>query len=130
RSCVGDSIEMRVAALYDIHANLPALEAVLQEVRQEKVDQIIVGGDVLPGPMPSETIAFLLNLDIPTKFISGNGDRVVLAQMRDGDISEVPEQFREVIHWNAQQLGSEEENLLANWPKTLRLNILTLGEVL
>src|SRR5437588_5553072 len=121
---------MRVAALYDIHANLPALEAVLQEVRQEKVDQIVVGGDVLPGPMPRETIAFLLRLDIPTQFISGNGDRVVLAQMRGGDISEVPEQFREVIRWNAQQLSVEDEKLLANWPQTLRLNIPTLGEAL
>ncbi|HEV7510951.1 MAG TPA: metallophosphoesterase [Candidatus Acidoferrum sp.] len=43
---------MRVAAIYDIHGNLPALEAVLQEIRQEKVDQIIVGGDVLPAPCP------------------------------------------------------------------------------
>jgi len=45
----------RLAALYDIHANLPALEAVLQEIRQAEVDQIVVGGDVLPGPMPRET---------------------------------------------------------------------------
>ena len=40
---------MRVAALYDIHGNLPALEAVLQEIRQVEVDQIVVGGDVVPG---------------------------------------------------------------------------------
>ncbi len=44
---------MRVAALYDIHGNLPALEAVLQDIRQANVDQIVVGGDVVPGPMPS-----------------------------------------------------------------------------
>src|SRR5437879_1209675 len=100
---------MRVAALYDIHANFPALEAVLQEVRQEKVEQIVVGGDVLPGPMPRETISSLRSLDIRVQYICGNGDRVVLAQMRGGDISEVPEQFREVIRWNAKQLSSEEE---------------------
>jgi Icc-related predicted phosphoesterase len=41
---------MRVAALYDIHGNLPALEAVLQDIRQANVDQIVVGGDVVPGP--------------------------------------------------------------------------------
>jgi len=56
---------MRVAAIYDIHANLPALEAVLQEVLQADVDQIVVGGDVVPGPMPSETIQCLLDLDLP-----------------------------------------------------------------
>jgi Icc-related predicted phosphoesterase len=35
---------MRVAALYDIHGNLPALEAVLQDIRQAKVDFIVIGG--------------------------------------------------------------------------------------
>jgi hypothetical protein len=42
---------MRVAALCDIHGNLPALEAVLEEVRA-RVEQVVVGGDVFPGPMP------------------------------------------------------------------------------
>lgn len=43
-----------VAALYDIHGNLPALEAVLAEVRAAGVARIVVGGDVLPEPMPRE----------------------------------------------------------------------------
>jgi len=72
---------MHVAAIYDIHANLPALEAVIEEIRQAKVEQIIVGGDVVPGPMCRETIAYLLDLDIPTLFIQGNGDREVAAQI-------------------------------------------------
>jgi hypothetical protein len=55
---------MRVAAIYDIHGNLPALEAVLQEVRLAEVGLIVVGGDVVPGPMPRETLACLLDLDI------------------------------------------------------------------
>jgi predicted phosphodiesterase len=70
---------MRVAALYDIHGNLPALEAVLREIRLARVDQVVVGGDVLPGPMPRETLACLLGLDRPAQFILGNGDREVLA---------------------------------------------------
>src|SRR5207248_684629 len=71
---------MRVAAIYDIHGNLPALEAVLQEIRQAEVDHVVVGGDVLPGPMPRETITCLLDLDIPVQFLRGNGDREVLAR--------------------------------------------------
>ena len=55
-----------------------ALEAVLREVRAETVDLLLVGGDVLPGPMPRETLDCLLGLDIPVRFIRGNGDRVVL----------------------------------------------------
>ena len=43
---------MRVAALYDIHGNLPALEAVLRDVTAAGVDAVVVGGDVVPGPMP------------------------------------------------------------------------------
>lgn len=35
---------MRVAALYDIHGNPPALEAVLREVYRAGVDRIVVGG--------------------------------------------------------------------------------------
>lgn len=40
---------MPVAALYEIHGNLPALEAVLDEIHQLDVDRIVIGGDVLPG---------------------------------------------------------------------------------
>ena len=72
------SIE-RVAALYDIHGNLPALEAVLDEVRDARVDLIVVGGDVLPGPMPREALVRLLSLDVPVQFICGNGDLAVFA---------------------------------------------------
>jgi Icc-related predicted phosphoesterase len=47
---------MRVAAIYDIHGTLPALEAVIRDIRNAKVDQVVVGGDVVPGPMPRETL--------------------------------------------------------------------------
>src|SRR2546430_5193173 len=87
---------MRIAAIYDIHSNLPALEAVLDEIRREKVDQIIVGGDVVPGPMPRETIARLLEVDLPTQFITGNGDREIVAKMRGIETGTVPERFRHV----------------------------------
>src|SRR2546430_4206603 len=47
---------IRVAALYDIHGNLPALEAALAELEPEQPDLIVCGGDVVPGPMPIQTI--------------------------------------------------------------------------
>jgi putative phosphoesterase len=116
---------MRVAAIYDIHGNLPALEAVLQDVRRAEVDHVVVGGDVLPGPMPRETITCLLDLDIPVRFIQGNGDREVLSPT-----GAVPEPFREAMRWVAQQLPPEHERLIASWPQTLRIEISGLGEVL
>ena len=121
---------MRVAALYDIHGNVGALEAVLKEVRQEQVDLIVVGGDVLPGPMPRETLTRLLELDIPVRFIHGNGERLVVAQMAGGDISEVPEGFRDVIYWTAQQLPPEHQRSMASWPPTCQVEISGLGDVL
>jgi len=42
---------MRVAALYDIYGNHPTLEAVLHEIDLSDVDQIVVGGYIVPGPM-------------------------------------------------------------------------------
>lgn len=62
----------RLAAIYDIHGNLPALHAVLEDIRLAKVDQIVVGGDIVPGPMPREPLECLLNLDIPVQFVLGN----------------------------------------------------------
>lgn len=124
---------MRIAAIYDIHANLPALEAVFHDIGKAGVDQIVVGGDVLPGPMPRETIACLLNLDISAQFIVGNGDREVLAQMSGTETDwfhKAPEQWREPVRWTAQQLRPAHEQLLASWPKTLRVKIHGLGEVL
>src|SRR5690349_2185431 len=72
---------MRVAALNDIHSNLPALEAVLQDVRQAGVDQIVVGGDVVLGPMPRESLDALFSLDIPIQFIQGNCEREFLNEV-------------------------------------------------
>jgi len=120
---------MRVAALYDIHANLPALEAVMQEVRQARVDQIVVGGDIFPGLMPRETLTYLLNLDIPVQFIRGNCEEDVLALMRGGT-STVPERFLEGFRWVTQQLDPEYEPLIASWPLTLQIEIAGVGEVL
>ena len=129
---------MRVAALYDIHGNIPALEAVLEEVHQTGVDQVVVGGDIVPGPMPRETLRLLLDLDLPVQFIHGNGELAMLAQMAAADESLVtywgttsggplPEQFRPAYRWTVQQLYPDYEPVLASWPKTVRLEIDGLG---
>ena len=121
---------MRIAAIYDIHANLPALEAVLDDIRRARVDRLVIGGDVLPGPMPRETIDALLAVDLPVECIRGNGDREVLALMRGEEPATVPERFRDAIRWVARQLGRDDEALLARWPATLRLEIPGIGPVL
>ena len=133
---------MRVAALYDIHANLPALEAVADDIRSTGVDQIVVGGDVLPGPMPAETLDFLTSLEIPVHFIHGNGELAVLAQRSATDDpatvsywgtrtgEPLPEAGRSVVRWTAQQLSQEWAERISSWPKTLPMSVRNLGRVL
>jgi putative phosphoesterase len=120
---------MRVAALYDIHGNLPALEVVADAVERTGVDAIVVGGDVLPGPMPRETIEFLQGLRLPVKFIYGNGDREVLSSLAGIDTG-LPEPFRGAVRWNGEQLADEQRELVRDWPAKVQLDIPGLGEVL
>ncbi|MEO8334812.1 MAG: metallophosphoesterase family protein [bacterium] len=121
---------MRVAAIYDIHGNLPALDAVLEDIRIARVDQIVVGGDVVLGPMPNETLGRLLDLHVPVHFIKGNCDREVIAQHAGDDTSTIPPQVREIVHWVAQQMPPGYIREMQRWPKTLRLAIDGLGDVL
>jgi putative phosphoesterase len=121
---------MRVAAIYDIHGNLPALEAVLDEIRASGVDLIVVGGDVLPGPMPVETLECLRGLKPPAQFIRGNGEAAVLAQLAGVEGGTLPEQAREAVRWTAQQLHPEHVNWLASWPETCSVEVRGLGRAL
>jgi len=70
---------MRVAALYDIHGNPWALDAVLAEV---DADLIVVGGDVAPGPEVDACFERLDALDVPVRWVLGNGDREELDVQR------------------------------------------------
>ena len=121
---------MRLAALYDIHGNLPALEAVLAEIRDLHVGRVIVGGDVLPGPMPRETLDLLAGLDIPAQYILGNGEVAVLEATAGKEPAQVPQQYRPIIHWNAQQLSAQHQHMMSSWPKTVSVDVAGIGEVL
>jgi len=110
-----------MAALYDIHGNLPALEAVLEEIGALGVDQIVIGGDVVAGPMPRGTLALLTAIGIPVRYIRGNADRETVACRRGGNMDAVPERFRMGLRWVAGELTSDDEHMLDGWPLTLRL---------
>jgi predicted phosphodiesterase len=71
----------RLAAVSDIHGNLPALDAVLADIARERVDATLNLGDILSGPLwPAETAERLMALNLPT--IAGNHERQVLAGRR------------------------------------------------
>lgn len=121
---------MKVAAISDIHGNLPALEAVLEDIHKAEADYIVVAGDIVPGPMPREALERLLNLDIPVRFIQGNGEIDALVSMAGKRNDRVPEAYREMVRWSAQQLYPKYERMLAAWPKTFCIEIDGLGRVL
>src|SRR5262245_46405226 len=102
---------MRVAALYDVHGNLPALEAVLAEVESQPPDVVLVGGDVSAGPFPVETLELLRGLGDRAVWIRGNADR-------------------EIHDWSAEQLSEEQRGFLAGLPETVVLDVDELGPVL
>jgi putative phosphoesterase len=66
---------MRILALYDIHGNVEALDAVLADPRAADPDVVVVGGDVVPGRFAAEALSRLRELDTDTRWIRGNGER-------------------------------------------------------
>ena len=120
-----------VAALYDIHANLPALDAVLAELRADPPDVVVVGGDVAAGPMPLEVLARLRELPWPVRWLRGNADRAVVMGF-DGTIP--PELREHPLYrgdaWAATFLSRADRDFLAALPPLLALTVDGLGEVL
>src|SRR5687767_14300698 len=107
---------MRVAAIYDIHGNLPALDAALGAIEREAPDLIVVGGDVASGPLPRPTIERLMALDPRAHFVRGNADRNLVAAL-DGqplDPSRSAE-YREQLAWLAGQLDRRHRDFLATF---------------
>jgi putative phosphoesterase len=84
---------VRVAALYDVHGNLPALETVLVEVERQSPDAVLIGGDVCAGPFPRECLALLRGLGERAVWIRGNAER-------------------DLHGWSAEQLSGEELGFL------------------
>ncbi len=105
---------MRIALLSDIHGNLPALEAVVADLRPRGVDTIVNLGDILSGPLlPLETARYLMAQDWPT--IAGNHERQLLAitAAKPGGASD---------RFARECLGETELDWLRALPATLRLN--------
>jgi putative phosphoesterase len=107
---------VRVAAISDIHGNLPALEAVLAELDREPVDQIVVVGDTISGPWPAEVFDVLA--EAGALVVRGNVDRLALTG-GEGSIGD----------WSVRQLADRRATV-ATWPLTVELDVEGLGRVL
>ena len=115
---------MRVAALYDIHGNLPALEAVLAEVEEAEPDAVVVGGDIVLGPMPRETLELLLGLGERALFVRGNCDRLMGEEITEGGLN------ADRARWSAEQLDRGQRAWLAALPDTQSVDVDGLGQTI
>lgn len=102
---------MRVAALYDVHGNTRALEAVLEDVEAANVDAIVFGGDLVWGPWPRETLELAQSVGERALYLSGNMDRVALTNREDASTLFVQE-----------LLTAEQQRFVTSWPATLSVD--------
>lgn len=108
---------MRVAVISDVHGNLPALRAVLQEIDREKPDLIVSCGDVASGPMPGETIDTLSGLD-RARFVRGNADRGLIEEFDGKPSPPMPGPFAD---WCAKQINRRQRDFLASFEDTVSI---------
>jgi putative phosphoesterase len=114
----------RVAALYDVHGNLPALEAVLAEL---DADVILVGGDVAAGPWPAETLERLHALGGRVRWIRGNADRELAQPVQSSEEGGPPQH---VMRWVHERLSDEQLEFLGALPLTETMDVDDVGRVL
>ena len=104
---------MKIAALSDIHGNLAALDAVLDDVRRRGADVIVNLGDILSGALhPPETADRLIALDLPT--IKGNHERQLLTGDR--------ESMRLSDRWAHDTLRADHLEWIAALPERMTLD--------
>ena len=117
---------MRAALIADIHANLPALRAVLDDAAGIGCDTVWCAGDVVGrGPHPNEVVEMLRALDIPT--VQGNWDEAVgMDRDESGAVfagPEAEEQGLASLAWTQRAISDENRAWLRNLPTSQRFTV-------
>jgi predicted phosphodiesterase len=120
---------VRIAALSDIHGNLPALEAVRKAVDAARPDYVAICGDlVFNGPDPVGTLALVRELERAGAYVTiGNTDIAVA----DGDFTAAfpwftegaPDSYRAAAEWARDQIGDDGVDYLRRLPWERRLRV-------
>jgi predicted phosphodiesterase len=118
---------MRVAVLADIHANRPALDAVLDEPDVAGADAVVLLGDIALGPMPAPTLDRLGALGDRAVWVHGNCEREMVTAFDGG---EVPGPSAADAIASAALIGREHRDRLDRLPLTVTLDIDGLGPTL
>jgi len=120
--------DTRVAAVYDIHGNQTALEAVLTTIAAEGIGTVVVGGDIVWGPEPRACLELVMRLGPRAKFLRGNADREVADGYDEGEA--VPPELEQVTAWCRRQLNVAQRVFLGTLPDFQRVTIPGLGPTL
>jgi predicted phosphodiesterase len=110
---------VRIAVLADIHANAPALRAVLAEIDRDPVDAIVVGGDVLGGPLVGVTLELLEARPEPLHWVAGNSERETVVVYDGAPAADDP--AGRAAAWSARAIDQRRRDAIAAWPISLAL---------
>jgi predicted phosphodiesterase len=109
---------VKVAALYDVHGNVPALDAVLADVDAAGVDLIVWGGDVAAGPQPVETLARMRERG--GRFVRGNADRQMVEDFDAGHKpSDTDDEVMRVMLQAVAKIDRADRDFLASFEPTV-----------
>ena len=117
---------MRIAVLADLHANLPALRAVLDDVLTLGCDTMWCVGDVVGrGPHPSQVVDELRALAVPT--IQGNWDEAVAQHRQHPGVvwpnTEAESAGQLALEWTIRNLSEDQRTWLRQLPATTRFSL-------
>jgi putative phosphoesterase len=117
---------MRIAVMGDIHANLPALRAALDDVARIGAEAVYCVGDVVGrGPHPNEVVELLRSLEIPT--VQGNWDEAVgMDREQTGaawTTAEAEVDGNASMRWSSDRLTEENKAWLRQLPHTMRVTL-------
>src|SRR5919198_896487 len=102
------------------------LRAVLRELEGEQCDAVVIGGDAISGPQPTETYELLRSIDTPFHWIRGNGERALGPDGADAVIGEAEEPLR----FTSSRFSEPERDALAALPERVTLEVDGLGPTL
>jgi putative phosphoesterase len=116
----------RVAVITDLHANLPALQAVLRRIDELDVDGLYCGGDLVGyGPHPNEVCALIAERAIPT--IYGNYDHAIARDLEDCGCAYVTAHDRELgqrsVDWTLAHTDRASKDFMRALPFDLRFAV-------
>lgn len=114
----------RVALISDVHGNVPALAAVLEEVAASEVEVVVFLGCLTWGPEPVRVLEMARSLPQPTFFVRGNGERAVI-ELADG--ARAPE--RPVDTWMVAAHAPAGVDALRSFAPEVLLEVAGLGSV-